>query len=242
MGDHNFVFGAVKESVRCQKCSGQVPYRGRGRHPKFCAACKGDVYRHRHNTMCRLCRRGYLTYPSWHLRRGVGANNNWCVAGKVMCKRCYKLLTGRAKTIVIPDRCPWVCRVHKSGRTIIQLRSNASKMIYRYRLMMECKLGRPLDWSEVVHHIDGDHTNDSIDNLAITTASDHVKNHIAELRASGKEWPGIKAMRDGLAALRTERQCKVCGITFPTYKLDTCRRCTIRAKARERYARRRAAQ
>jgi len=44
-------------------------------------------------------------------------------------------------------------------------------------LVMERKLGRPLKKEEVVHHRDGDVSNNSIDNLELMTRSQHGRLH-----------------------------------------------------------------
>jgi len=55
-------------------------------------------------------------------------------------------------------------------------RSN-QKYVFNYNLVIEKKLGRKLKRNEIVHHIDGDHTNDSPDNLAAMTLREHGKIH-----------------------------------------------------------------
>lgn len=42
---------------------------------------------------------------------------------------------------------------------------------------MECELGRALRSDEVVHHIDGDNTNNNPSNLKLMTQSEHAKLH-----------------------------------------------------------------
>lgn len=49
--------------------------------------------------------------------------------------------------------------------------------IMEHRLVMSNKLGRPLLPSEHVHHIDGDKTNNSPDNLEIVNKSEHHRSH-----------------------------------------------------------------
>lgn len=51
-----------------------------------------------------------------------------------------------------------------------------------YRMMAERKIGRPLTEKEIVHHIDGDHTNNSQDNLQVVSASEHSSIHAAQKR------------------------------------------------------------
>jgi DNA-directed RNA polymerase subunit RPC12/RpoP len=50
-----------------------------------------------------------------------------------------------------------------------------------HRIVMENKLNRILDHSEIVHHIDGNGHNNSIGNLRVMTQSEHVKLHNAQL-------------------------------------------------------------
>ena len=49
--------------------------------------------------------------------------------------------------------------------------------VYRYRLVVEEALGRYLSPSEIVHHINGDHTDDRLENLQIMTQADHAALH-----------------------------------------------------------------
>lgn len=55
--------------------------------------------------------------------------------------------------------------------------ASAEGYVYQYRLVMEQKLGRFLRDDEVVHHMDGDETNDHPDNLEVTTQSKHIEHH-----------------------------------------------------------------
>ena len=49
--------------------------------------------------------------------------------------------------------------------------------VFRYRLILEDHLGRVLMDHEIVHHINGDPSDDRIENLKVTTFSDHMKHH-----------------------------------------------------------------
>ena len=60
--------------------------------------------------------------------------------------------------------------------------ANAWGYVYRYRLVMEEKLGRILNSDEIVHHKDRNHGNDSPDNLELTNQPYHVREHLPEMR------------------------------------------------------------
>lgn len=49
-----------------------------------------------------------------------------------------------------------------------------------YRKLAEMKIGRPIRENEEVHHIDGNHVNNSVKNLDIVTVSEHAKIHAAK--------------------------------------------------------------
>lgn len=54
---------------------------------------------------------------------------------------------------------------------------NDDKYVKRSRLAMEKKLGRFLETSEVIHHINGIKDDDRIENLFLTTRSEHSHIH-----------------------------------------------------------------
>lgn len=51
---------------------------------------------------------------------------------------------------------------------------------------MEEKLGRKLSSSEIVHHIDGNKKNNSIENLQIVTRSEHAQIHFKQMMEARK--------------------------------------------------------
>lgn len=57
-----------------------------------------------------------------------------------------------------------------------------------HRYFMEQKIGRLLKEGEVVHHIDRDKLNNSIDNLQLMTAYDHAILHLSEKWTKTTSW------------------------------------------------------
>lgn len=49
--------------------------------------------------------------------------------------------------------------------------------VYRYRLVMEKHLGRYLLPEEIIHHKNGNHSDDRVENLEVMSQSQHIKAH-----------------------------------------------------------------
>lgn len=83
----------------------------------------------------------------------------------------------------------WVDKGHKFS----SMRSPIG-YVGEHRLVVAEKLGRPLSKSEMVHHLDGNKLNNSVDNLIILGQAEHFVYHklIAENEALRKENEELK--------------------------------------------------
>lgn len=56
--------------------------------------------------------------------------------------------------------------------------------VLEYRLLVEKKIGRYLTNDEIVHHVNGDQTDNRLENLEVMTLSEHAKIHAIDRRDS----------------------------------------------------------
>jgi hypothetical protein len=69
------------------------------------------------------------------------------------------------------------------ARTVIEVWTPTGVRL-EHQVVMEQTLGRPLVPGEVVHHIDGDKANNEPTNLHLTTQSEHIREHLADMHAA----------------------------------------------------------
>jgi hypothetical protein len=78
---------------------------------------------------------------------------------------------------------------------------NGGAYIKEHRLVMEKKIGRKLLDNEVVHHIDGNRSNNKEENLLLMTHGEHSRLHREEERRVGKIFFGLRGIRQENIAL-----------------------------------------
>ena len=59
--------------------------------------------------------------------------------------------------------------------------ANGRKEMHVHQMVMELHLGRALTDAECVHHINGDKTDNRLENMTVVTRSDHSSAHMAEI-------------------------------------------------------------
>ena len=77
-----------------------------------------------------------------------------------------------------------------------QIRVNG-KTIPEHRYIMEQHLGRKLERNELVHHIDGDRLNNTIENLEVMTIEEHARMHMKHIGFPKLDEEAEKRRRDG---------------------------------------------
>lgn len=70
-----------------------------------------------------------------------------------------------------------LCFDRHSGRWKVMGRDGTQT--WYYRAVMEAELRRPLREDEIVHHRNGDPTDDRVENLQLMTRAEHVRLHTA---------------------------------------------------------------
>lgn len=75
--------------------------------------------------------------------------------------------------------------IRDDGRAVICDRDG--RVRYFYRVVMEAHLGRPLAPAEIVHHRNGDPSDDRIENLELMSRADHMRLHHPEILAARRK-------------------------------------------------------
>lgn len=89
-----------------------------------------------------------------------------------------RIYTGRRS-----DKLPRGFYYNRDGYVMYLVEGDRDNVVYYHRYLMEKKLGRKLGSDEIVHHKDGNKSNNSLDNLELTNRSKHIEIHREDLLA-----------------------------------------------------------
>ena len=162
--------------MKCIQCDGEVVGRGVSYGKFCCGKCKYTWDNH-HRTLapntrynCIVCGNTVVKYVS-PSRKGVNETMQFCSRA---CKGKHQ--TGerhprwKGKQV---DRAGYVYKHAKSHPYC-----NKDGLVFEHRLVMEAHIGRILDPSEVVHHINDNPSDNRINNLMLfTNNGSHKKHH-----------------------------------------------------------------
>lgn len=166
----------MKTHNYCSKaCLGKANGKRLARkHMKICSNCGREFdYSGRHGARNKNFFCSYECYIQFKTTKSP-VHCDWC--GKQFLKK--KSDIERTKHNFCSHECETFFR-RKEGENSLNHRVNGTVV---YRQIAEQSLGRRLLPSEEVHHIDGNHRNNSPENLMVLSSSEHSKIH-----ASGKE-------------------------------------------------------
>lgn len=98
---------------------------------------------------------------------------------------CGRTCQGRYRSVhrTGPKSAHWKGGIRKDHRRVQWFmpwhhRADNKGYVFRYVIVAELGLGRPLKPGEVIHHLDGDPTNDHPDNLQVLTSqAEHARIH-----------------------------------------------------------------
>lgn len=143
---------------------------------KVCNIENCDVVVYNGVSSCKLC----------HLGRKEKTEK----VKKVLCKKLNKIyydndLNLRVKYCSVCKQYLYETEFAKNKKTISQLGTYCkecanylrNKLVSPYRIIIEEKLCRKLNLKEVIHHRDRNHSNNRLENLLLTSHSNHMKLH-----------------------------------------------------------------
>ena len=150
--------GVLKKCECCGKEFYAYPYRGDT--AKYCSgACYHEASKKRDVRVCKNC-------------------------GGVMTSRKAKSFCSKDCACEYRRKQPRTSTVGKDGYRHVWFSDGSEEKEHRY--LMEQKLGRTLTSDEVVHHIDGNRSNNDLSNLVVMSRGEHSKLHRMQELAVGK--------------------------------------------------------
>jgi len=189
------------------ECCGKTYYKStRNPKQKYCSvACMGKSQRADRTKICPICNK---TFEYKYSNKDQKYCSNKCSAmarankKTIKCDYCGKeferilsAINKRQKHYCSNECCyldkagkernkPSNGIIMQEGYVFLHQKPNQYKA--KHRIVMEQHLGRKLSSNEIVHHIDGNKTNNDISNLVLVTRAEHVNIHRKQLLESRK--------------------------------------------------------
>ena len=159
----------VDKTRICPICNSEFQYRNKTEI--YCSnkcsgiSKRGDVI----NTQCAFCGKE-MNKRKWELN---GSVNNFCN------KECYyEYIRENPKTGEYHPN--WNGGVYmQDGYKSLKQEDGSYK--FEHRIVMEEYLGRELSSDEIIHHIDGNRSNNDISNLQLLSRTEHIEIHREDL-------------------------------------------------------------
>ena len=133
----------------------------------------------------------------------LNCSKEFSVVGKSKAKYCSRRCYWDTIKKLPPEKTPaWRGGVCHQG-PYIQIKSpnhplkDARGYVFEHRLVMEKYIGRYLTKNEVVHHIDGNRSNNLIDNLLLLKRGEHASKHHKGAKRSAESCAKIRLINIG---------------------------------------------
>ena len=147
-----------------------------------------DLKSHYNNRILRVCdmcgEEKELSYSTYMRNKRRRKTDNFDLCYSCANKKAYQDDENRVKKASVYRTGKLASRrkdiKFSNGRKdgYIMVREAASgDFVFQHRKVIEDAIGRPLRKTEMVHHVDGDKLNNSLDNLHVCSSSDHTKLH-----------------------------------------------------------------
>lgn len=164
------------QDIKCTYCSNVFnDYLSNNR--KYCSRqCKYKASEVNYKHICKECD------VAFYSKQKI---SNYCTLSCSGKNAARHIKNHRGNTNSGSKHWNWKGGFNYSSQGYIQVNVGIRKRKLQHRLVMEKHLGRELLKSEQVHHINGDKTDNRIENLQVLSASEHTKLHL-ERRWHGK--------------------------------------------------------
>lgn len=151
---------------------------------------------------CEICRRIFHVHARYIKARPARFCSSYCrntffarIPIWTKCLSCKKPVKGQKSCSkkYCSLQCYWnrlrsLYASKKERGRYIYTKTDDGRRIYVHRFLMEKKLGRKLSSKEIVHHKNGNRSDNRIANLGVISQNEHIREHFSPYQF-GKETP-----------------------------------------------------